>query len=398
MNHLRAFLFDASHADGQILVDSIYEQWNLGNSVCVINKNLPSSMLDRAILKSDPSEVEDVDGSIKKRDLAIVETPDLAVVALTSGTTSNPKPVELSFSAMKSSSESLYRLANIEKDAKWLCVLPPYYIAGMSVIARSWVNEQPVIFRNKFDVQDVKILLDSGTIDAISLVPQQLQQLIDQSIDLSKLQCVLVGGSSIDPNLQNQIKEMSNVHVTYGLTETFGGICLDHKLFDNTQVKIIDEQIFIKSESTMSGYRHNFQLTSERLSPEGWFSTRDLGSYDNSNLIVNGRIDDLINSGGVKIEPQIIEKALYSAGYTDSIVIGTSHETLGQCVTVVNPTDTEIKNINELRNLLSMDLPTTHLPIRIAYSTKFYGNSHSKVNRKELANSCKIIEEYKLEK
>ena len=397
-NHLRAFLFDPSHA-GQSVIDSIFAQWDKGNAVCVINGNLPKSTLDSAILCVDPSEVTHFDGSIDKRKLAIVETPNLAVVSLTSGTTSNPKPVELSFQAMSSSANSLYRAADLDDSARWLCCLPPYYIAGLAVIARSWIKEVPVSFHNTFDLEKVSNEINSNSVDAISLIPNQLKQLLDANVDLSKLQTILVGGSSVDFNLQNTVLNLGlNVHFTYGLTETFGGICLDHKLFDNTEAEIVNGQIYLRSGSMMSGYRHDQRLTFHKLTHDGWFATGDLGTYENNILNVTGRIDDLINSGGIKIEPLLIEKAMQSIGYNQAIVVATPHNKLGQCLTVVFNNKSDISGIKKIRDELRPLLPSTHLPIRIAISNKFDGNTSAKINRKEVASDCEIISEYDLEK
>lgn len=397
-NHLRAFLFDASHADGESLIDGVYKQWDANNAICLLNKNQPLPQLEKAILRADPNEVDDLSGSISKRKLAIVETPDLSVVALTSGTTSDPKPVELSFKALMSSANSLYRAANLNSDAKWLCCLPPYFIAGLSIFARSWVNQQRPIFHNSFDIEKIENEVKAESFDAISLLPNQLKKLLDAEIDLSKLQTILIGGSSIDFDLQNRVLNLGlKAYFTYGMTETFGGICLNHKLIDNTEAEIVEGQIYLHSGSAMSGYRHNQRLTFHKITADGWLATGDLGTYDDGVLNVTGRIDDLINSGGIKVEPEMIERALHSAGYMNVVVIGTQHKTLGSCVTVLTTEKNNLPAIDQLRENLRSILPSTHLPIRIATSKDFTGETSTKINRKQLASNFLILDEHNME-
>ena len=145
--HLRALLYDPTHGSPDVLKNAVLSALADHIAICVISTAQPRVLIDKAIVAVDPSEVLNLKtNETLYRKLAIVETPDLAAVVLTSGTTSNPKPVELSFSSLKSSTNSLYEMCELDERDNWLCCLPPNYIAGLAIFGRCFISGSKITF------------------------------------------------------------------------------------------------------------------------------------------------------------------------------------------------------------------------------------------------------------
>lgn len=396
--HLRAYLYDPAYGSGDKLVENIFTDWSSGNAIAIIPSNFPKSLVEKMIIHTDPSEVIDLKSdSAQKRELAIVDTPDLAAVVLTSGTTGSPKPVELGFGGMKSSVEALYKAADLNSRDTWLCCVPPHYVAGLSILARSFINGSNLIFHDSFEVEDIRTSLENNEVTAISLVPFQLQKLLQSKVDLSVLNAVLVGGGSVDPNLVEECK-LQNIPIrtTYGMTETWGGICLDGHFLENTAGRIDNNEIEISTTSLMLGYRHNYPATIAKLTPDHWYRTGDRGKIIENKIEVYGRSDETIISGGIKIDPIPLEKIVRSIFPNQEIaIVPTIHKSLGQCTTVCFLTsDKDVPKLEEIRSALIEHVPSTQMPARLATCDTFPMSAVGKLLREKLSKSCKIIEEH----
>jgi O-succinylbenzoic acid--CoA ligase len=100
---------------------------------------------------------------------------------------------------------------------------------------------------------------------------------------------------------------------------------------DGVEIRLTDGRIDIKGSMLADGYRN---FTGESPFVDGWFHTSDLGRrLDDGRLEVIGRIDDVINTGGVKVAPLLVERALTAVdGVTDACVVGLPDPEWGQIV------------------------------------------------------------------
>lgn len=393
--YLRAFLYDSSHQELQVLAENIFNSWEDGIGVSVIDKNLPKHLVDSKIISIDPGDVIDIaTNEIYKRDLAIFDE-NISVVSLTSGTTSKQKPVVHTFDSMMNSVQAMSDTLNLTSDDSWLLTLSPKFIGGMAVLSRAFYLKQKISFINKFNIQSLgeKIAIEKPSL--VSLVPAQLKVLLDAEIDLSGFKAILIGGSSINKSLIKRCMDLDyKIHTTYGMTETFGGICHDSKLFKNTQARIIDEEIQLKSTSIFSSYRHNFVATNQKFTNDGWYKTGDLGTINESGeLKVNGRSDDIIISGGIKINPIEIELKLKQHIDDAFIVGGKEHEKWGQALSVIFEGDIpENISIASIRELLKDDFEKMYLPTQLGSSSKFIRTESGKIIRKQTILNSTIAE------
>jgi O-succinylbenzoic acid--CoA ligase len=229
---------------------------------------------------------------------------DAAAVVATSGSTGAPKGVVLSRAAIRASVEATHaRLGGV---GDWVIALPPYYVAGLMVIARACLGgTRAVPVRSDLsDLPDV-----AGTLSErryISLVPAQLDRALGQdrvTEALAGFTAVLLGGGPTSDGLRKRAMAAGiDVVRTYGMSETCGGCVYEGHPLPGVDVDIADGgQIMISSEALFTGYRLRPDLTREAVVDDR-FRTQDRGRWQAGRLVVLGRIDDVVIVGGHKVD------------------------------------------------------------------------------------------------
>lgn len=225
--------------------------------------------------------------------------PSYAAVAIgTSGTTGAAKEVLLTSTALISSARASNKFVGAKSGDTWSLLLPLTHIAAVNVVVRSIeLGTTPIDLRN-FDGEYPKA-------DFTAIVPTQLFRALngDERLlnHLKSAKAVLVGGAALSQSLRNQA-ELTGIKVitTYGMTETCGGCVYDGTALDGVEIEIRNGKICIAGPVLASSISLNV----------GWFETSDLGEYDNNKLIVIGRADDVIISGGENLSLNAVEDSL----------------------------------------------------------------------------------------
>jgi o-succinylbenzoate---CoA ligase len=265
--------------------------------------------------------------------------PEIALVIATSGSTGEPKGVELAGSALLASARASLRRIGAGRGGRWLCCLPAFHIAGIQVLVRSLLcGAAPAVP----DHLDAAALAASGCAH-VSLVPTQLRRLVDAGADLSALSSILLGGAAVPPGLVDAARDAGGrVITTYGMTETCGGCVYDGVPLDGVRADIrADGRIRIAGPVLFSGYRLRPDLTA-LAREDDWFVTSDLGAITPSGaLVVRGRADDVINTGGELVVAAEVETVIGGcAGVREAAVVGVADPEWGERVTaVVVPAD-----------------------------------------------------------
>lgn len=225
------------------------------------------------------------------------------LVVETSGSTGAPKRVVLSRRAVLASVGAT--TARLGAEGGWVLALPPTYVAGLMVIARSLVAGVPPVLLAEHATLDEAVTA-AGSPCFVSLVPTQLHRLLDVPGEVSALaRChtVLLGGGPVDPSLRRRAEEAGvGVVATYGASETSGGCVYDGRPLDGVSVALDETgRIRIAGPMLFEGYVGDPALSAQTL-VDGWFVTSDLGRWrDDGRLQVLGRADDVVISGGVNV-------------------------------------------------------------------------------------------------
>lgn len=230
----------------------------------------------------------------------------IAIVVATSGSTGAAKEVALSSRAIIASAKSSNDFLGARFGDTWSLLLPLTHIAGVNVLARSLGLGTAAI--------DLRIAVEFPKADFTAIVPTQLFRALngDQLLlnHLRDCKAVLVGGAALTDELHSQAKDAGiNIVTTYGMTETCGGCVYNGIPLDGVDVEIRDGYIAIKGAVLATTYLNNEIEWLESLQ-DGWFLTKDLGSFDSGILSVRGRSDEIFISGGEKISLFAVEAAI----------------------------------------------------------------------------------------
>ena len=221
-----------------------------------------------------------------------------AVVIGTSGTTGAPKEIFLSSHALVSSARAANAFVGAKAGDTWSLLLPLTHVAAVNVFVRAFeLGTIPVDLRSHSG--------EYPRVNFTAIVPTQLFRALNGDDQLLKhlqgAQKVLVGGAALSNAIRNQaIAAGINVVTTYGMSETSGGCVYNGEILEGTEVEVRGGSIFI---------RGNILALNLNLS-DGWFETQDLGEFADERLVVIGRSDDVIISGGENLSLNRVESIL----------------------------------------------------------------------------------------
>lgn len=244
-----------------------------------------------------------------------------AVCITTSGSTGAAKSVLLSTGALLASAAATHdRLGG---SGQWLLALPAYHVAGLQVLVRSLIAgtrpavAEPGQFTPSSFVAAVAQMSATRT-RYTSLVPTQLVRLLSdvQAIaSLRTFRAVLIGGAGTPSALLAKARDAGiAVVTTYGMSETCGGCVYDERPLDGVEVRLDSERVLLGGPVLARGYLGDPVRTAGAfvdVDGSRWFRTDDAGRFGFGRLVVLGRLDDMIVSGGVNVAPAPIEGLLH---------------------------------------------------------------------------------------
>jgi len=233
---------------------------------------------------------------------------EIALVVSTSGSTGSAKEVGLSTDAILASAKATNKYLGAAPGQIWSLLLPLTHIAGINVLVRSLeLGTTPLDLRqHKGKYPDA---------DFTAVVPTQLFRALNGDNELlehlKSAKSVLVGGAALDPQLRKEARAAGiNVIESYGMTETCGGCVYDGLALGDTVFKINEDGLIKISTSSLATTYLNDPLGWDSKVTDGYFLTSDLGEIHESKLIVSGRADDVIVTGGENISLVQVEKIL----------------------------------------------------------------------------------------
>ncbi|MDO5501885.1 MAG: AMP-binding protein [Actinomycetia bacterium] len=326
----------------------------------------------------------------------------------TSGSTGTPKIARLTAHALTASARATLEV--LGGPGQWLLATPATHIAGIQVLVRSAVaGIEPVVgapgpFTPAQFAQDTASLSHERRYCA--LVPTQVARLLDDPdgrAALATYDAVLVGGAPIAPALREDAAAAgARLIATYGMSETAGGCVYDGVPLPVARMRIADPDehgvgvVELGGATLAEGYADRPEQTRAafRTEPDGsrWFRSDDLGRIEDGVLSVLGRRDDVINSGGLKVSPHVVEAAVAEA-FPDlagrSVVIATPHPQWGEAVTLV-VAGSPPPELDVVREAVSAYLVRAALPTRVVATDQIPLLGPGKADRRTLrAQICR---------
>ncbi|WP_323744365.1 AMP-binding protein [Pseudoclavibacter sp. VKM Ac-2888] len=316
-----------------------------------------------AVLPTQPPAGALASGELGLAGEALGAVPEGVVLVIeTSGSTAEPKRVMLTADALRASAAATYarfdllfgRARAAEPTRQWLLTLPASYVAGAQVLMRSILagTEPVVLGDDHFTAEGFARAAAELTADRryVSLVPAQLARLLDASPAVAdvvaRFDAILVGGQSLPPALRSRAEALGwNVATSYGSSETSGGSLYDGEPLDGVRMRIRDGEVQLAGPVLAAGYLGDPRRTAEAFIEDGgerWYRTSDGGRLERDEttgrerLVVTGRLDNVIVSGGEKVLLDRVEGIVRQLhGLADAVVVPAPSEEWGQVPALV---------------------------------------------------------------
>jgi O-succinylbenzoic acid--CoA ligase len=320
------------------------------------------------------------------------------LLLFTSGTTGEPKAVQLTMgNLLASATASAFRLG-IDPTDRWLVPLSLHHMGGIAPLLRSTLYGTTAIIRPSFDPGGTVDDLRSYDATCVSLVPTMLRRMLSARGTLpDSLRFVLVGGAPCPEELIHRCRDFSvPVCPTYGMTETASQVATarHREAYEHpatvgrpllwTDVTVVDEtgtpvgsgetgEVVVSGPTVTPGYYDDHAATGEAMGTYG-FHTGDVGYRDaEGRLYVLNRLDDRILTGGENVDPGEVVDALQAHDeVSEAAVVGLPDEQWGEQVAalLVAETQAEPPDIEALESFLRERLAGFKLPRTIGFTNE----------------------------
>jgi o-succinylbenzoate---CoA ligase len=260
----------------------------------------------------------------------------LFAILFTSGTTGQPKGVELTVDNFAASANASAENLGGSADQRWLACLPFFHVGGLAMLTRAAWYGAALVIHSRFEPDAVIASMRADGITHLSLVENALEQTLSASAERRfppKLQAALIGGGSVSVNLLQRARRAGLPALqTYGLTEATSQVTTERvdqadgetagPPLQGLSVRIAARngaaalapgevgEVEVRGPTVMRAYWSDADSTSQALR-DGWLHTGDVGALDDrGRLTVFARRSDLIISGGENVYPAEVEHVL----------------------------------------------------------------------------------------
>lgn len=320
---------------------------------------------------------------------------ETAFLLHTSGSTGVPKPIRLTRSQMVASAQVTGQTFGLQPGDRALCCLDVRYVAGLMMIVRALeLNLNLAVVEPSSD--PLKAWPREMSLDFVAFVPLQLQHLLRKSPDerlvLRSAKAILVGGAPVPAQLETELEQLeAPVFATYGMTETVSHVAIRRL---NGPVRSDAFQLLDGVEAGTDG--RGCLWVRGGMTDYALVQTNDLVEWiDIRQFRWIGRFDSIINSGGVKIQPERVEDVvapvLLTAGINSRFFIaGLPDERLGECVSLVNEGNPLPADVRErIRIAVETQVSRYAVPRRWLSVSRFSETATGKVDQRSTLQSFK---------
>ncbi|MGD2108283.1 MAG: AMP-binding protein [Phycisphaerae bacterium] len=283
-----------------------------------------------------------------------------AVILYTSGTTADPKGVELTHGNLHSNCVDTIHSLNIQPDYVLLNVLPPFHVFGLTVsVLMTTMLGLTVHAIPRFSPVALVKTVSEKKVSAMMAIPSMYAAVLRMksatAASFRSMRFAVCGGEPLSDRIRTGFEQRFGVsiRVGYGLTETspiVSACSIEEnrpgtvgKPIRNVELRIVGDEgadlptgqegeVLVRSPGVMKGYYNRPEESRRVLDDEGWFKTGDVGRLDDDGfLTLTGRLKELLIIGGENVSPREIEAALESHdGVLQAAVIGIPDESRGE--------------------------------------------------------------------
>ncbi len=303
----------------------------------------------------------------------------------TSGSTGTPKTIQATRDQMRKSALATAQAIGLKAGQTSLVCLDPNYIAGRMMLVRSMEVGMNMVLSEPSANPFTNLPIQSP-IDFVALVPYQVQTILqsDEKRFFHSISNILIGGAPLSQKTENELQTFRcQFYETYGMTETLSHIALRKvngaersKYFQNlpgVRIRQDDRQCL----------RIQVPFLETEIITNDVVELRDKNSFQ-----WLGRWDHVINSGGIKLHPEEIEKKIAlifdSLGLTNRFFIaGLPNERLGTSVHLIVEGERSVEIQNQIIQHCESTLSKYENPKSIRWVRNFAETATQKVDRKK---------------
>ena len=295
------------------------------------------------------------------------------VLVHTSGSTGKPKPMFVEKRRMEASAHVTCQFLGLKSGDTALLCMSLDYIAGKMMVVRSLTCGLKLT-----TVEPCGCPSWEGTVDFAAMVPMQVYNLLQSAEGRERLMAVkhlIIGGGAIDEAMARELKTFPNaVWSTYGMTETLSHIALRrlsgpdasewYMPFEGVGLSLTDDGCLVIDAPAVH---------------DGPLVTNDIVELSNQGFRIIGRKDNVICSGGIKIQIEDVEKLLKPHLPESFMITKRPDSKFGEQVVLL----TESKDIDDVKDVCQRVLPKYWQPRSYVHVDQLPMTETGKPARKE---------------
>lgn len=291
----------------------------------------------------------------------------------TSGSTGTPKTIVLLREQLEASAHRTLDYFNLKPGNTTLLGISPATIGGKMMIVRSIIGELKLLVASPSS-DPLSVLHPSEILDFCPMVPLQAQFLLtNRPEDFSRIRTILFGGSPLSASTEEQLVRLHNrCFLGFGMTETVSHVAM-RRLGDEVYTALHGVHFTVSDQ--------NLIITDNNLHINNLHTNDQVQLLDETHFIWLGRTDFVINSGGVKLHPEQLERVLSEIIDIPFFIASEPDDTFGEmCIIVVNET-TKIPLLEEIQSHCKAHLGVYAAPKKL-YCTPLIFSNGTKINRR----------------
>ena len=344
-----------------------------------------------------------------------VESNETAVLLYTSGTTAQPRGVELTYQNLSRNAADAVVALGIEPPQTMLNVLPPFHVFGLtgSVLVPVVLGAK-VVAIPRFHPATVVRAIATSRVTVMMAIPSMYAAMLRtksaKADDFRSVKLALSGGEPLSDAVREGFLQRFNVQLRegYGLTETSPVVTISSlryykpgavgQAIPNVELCLrddkgqdvargLDGEILVKGPGVMKGYYNRPEETRAVLSGDGWFATGDIGRLDEDGFLsITGRAKEMLIIGGENVFPREIESALEQHdAVLQAAVIGMPDPSRGELpAAFVIPVEGAAPTEIELRSFAKKRLAGFKVPKRVLVRTDLPVGPTGKILKRKL--------------
>lgn len=354
----------------------------------IIQKIKPEAIIKSSLpfLDNNPQfklETANIDSEILK-----AKKEDLFLGALSSGSTGDFKLIWRDHQSWTAAFDSQKKIFSLTEESRLLITGSIVYTGNLNNIVQLLAAGGQIIFADSIFPKKWLKLIQKNQINSLFMVPAHYRILLKNiSQKINSIKTIITAGSKID---LDSLKKLKHYFPQARICEFYGASELGHvtyayfdellqnkgtvgRAFPQVEINIKDNEIWVKSPYLAVDYR-----------PEA--SANDLGYFKGPYLYLNGRKDNIINRGGLKVNPYKIESKLNNYEKITQAAVITAPDFLKDnlLVALVVKAEADLK-LNEVYNYCRKNLKNDYLPDKIIFVEKLSKTKSGKLDRKKLS-------------